>query len=282
MGLRYKALEIIFRNPRSKPPARIERWLLRLQQYDFTVTYRSGIGDPADYLSRHPESNLPHKRSMAEEYVNYIATNAFPKAMTLEKILPATKADPTLQVIKSLLYSEKWHTLKHPEQIPENADINELNSFSRLKSELTETSSGRLLLRGTRVVIPKELRSRAVQLAHEGHQGIIKTKKLLREKIWFPGIDSMVEIQIAGCLPCQAVSQPNKPEPLQMTQMPSQPWQILNVDFLGPLPTGEMLLVVIDQHSQFPEVEIMTTTTAVQQSSQNSTGFSLLMAFLRQ
>ena len=36
----------------------------------------------------------------------------------------------------------------------------------------------------------------------------------------------------------------------------------MNLDFLGPLPTGEMLLVVIDQHSRFPEVEIMTTTTA--------------------
>ena len=44
--------------------------------------------------------------------------------------------------------------------------------------------------------------------------------------------------------------------------MPSQPWQILNVDFLEPLPMGEMLLVVIDQHSQFLEVKIMTTTTA--------------------
>lgn len=35
----HKPLEIIFNNPRSKPPARIERWCLRLQPYDFKVEY---------------------------------------------------------------------------------------------------------------------------------------------------------------------------------------------------------------------------------------------------
>ena len=27
-------------------------------------------------------------------------------------------------------------------------------------------------------------------LAHVGHQGILKMKKLLREKVWFPGIEA--------------------------------------------------------------------------------------------
>ena len=34
------------------------------------------------------------------------------------------------------------------------------------------------------------------------------------------------------------------------------------MDFLGPLPSGEMLLVVIDQYSRFPEVEILRSTAA--------------------
>ena len=50
----HKALEVIFGNPTSKPPARIERWFLRLQQYKFRVVYKSGSANPADYLSRHP------------------------------------------------------------------------------------------------------------------------------------------------------------------------------------------------------------------------------------
>ncbi|TKS65153.1 Retrovirus-related Pol polyprotein from transposon 17.6 [Collichthys lucidus] len=50
----HKALEIIWNNPRSKPLARIERWGLRLQPYNFKVEYRKGADNPADYMSRHP------------------------------------------------------------------------------------------------------------------------------------------------------------------------------------------------------------------------------------
>ena len=54
----HKALELIFANPLSKPPARIERWLLRLQEYDFNVLYTAGNKNPADFLSRHPTEGL--------------------------------------------------------------------------------------------------------------------------------------------------------------------------------------------------------------------------------
>ena len=50
-----------------------------------------------------------------------------------------------------------------------------------------------IILRQRRIIIPQVLQSRAIQLAHEGHQGLTKTKSLVREKIWFPGIDKLVE-----------------------------------------------------------------------------------------
>jgi hypothetical protein len=49
--------------------------------------------------------------------------------------------------------------------------------------EVTTTKAGDLLLKGSRIVIPKALQDRATQLGHVGHQGIEKTKTLLREKI---------------------------------------------------------------------------------------------------
>ena len=51
-----------------------------------------------------------------------------------------------------------------------------------------------LALRGERIVVPQELRERMVKFAHEGHQGILRTKQLLRAHVWFPGIDVMVEM----------------------------------------------------------------------------------------
>ena len=46
----HKPLVTIYGNPNSKPPARIERWALKLQPYQLTVRYRRGAGNPADYV----------------------------------------------------------------------------------------------------------------------------------------------------------------------------------------------------------------------------------------
>ncbi len=47
-----------------------------------------------------------------------------------------------------------------------------------------------------------------------------------------------------------------------MTHLPSAPWKEVATDFLGLFPTGEYLLVVIDEFSRFPEVEVLTTVSA--------------------
>ena len=52
----HKPLEIIYGNINSKPSARIERWVLRFQPYSFSVVYKPGKDNPADFLSRHPSS----------------------------------------------------------------------------------------------------------------------------------------------------------------------------------------------------------------------------------
>jgi hypothetical protein len=72
-----------------------------------------------------------------------------------------------------------------------------------VKDELIVSNDKNIILRDTRIVIPKSLRADAIRLAlHVGHQGIVKTKSLIREKIWFPLIDSLVKSAIDSCLPC--------------------------------------------------------------------------------
>ena len=48
---------------------------------------------------------------------------------------------------------------------------------------------GKLVLRGTRIVLPKQLRCQALKLAHEGYSGILAMKQRLSTKVWWPGID---------------------------------------------------------------------------------------------
>ena len=245
----HKPLEIIYGSRNSKPSARIERWVLRLQPYTFKVIYKSGAENPADYLSRHPVKHSKHtQEKLAEQYVNFIALNGVPKAMSLQEIVKATNEDKTLQCLRASIKLDRW-------------DNERLKGFKSVKDEISVTSQG-IILRGSRIVLPETLKQRAVDLAHETHQGLTKTKALIREKIWFPDIDKLVKNTVDRCIACQATGRPNPPEPLAMTDMPNGPWEMVHIDFKGPLPSGEYLLVVTDRYSRFPEVEIVKSTKA--------------------
>lgn len=249
----HKPLLGIFSSQKPMSP-RIERWRLRLMPYKISLEYRPGRNEnnPADYLSRHPSGYAEHD-NMAEDYVKYVCSNAVPKAMTLEQIRLKTREDPILERVKRAIESGDWCR-----------DDETLKPFNVVKDELAVYNG--LLLRGTRIVLPRSLQSQAVDLAHVGHQGIVKTKRLLREKVWFSGIDTLVEEKVKNCLACQATSRSaaERPEPLKMTKLPQSAWKEISVDFFGPLsiPSAEYLLVLTDEYSRFPEVEIVTSTSA--------------------
>ena len=68
---------------------------------------------------------------------------------------------------------------------------------------------GQLVLRGTRVVIPKKLRPKVLSLAPEGHVGIVGTKQKLRSKVWWPGMEKDAEKYCKACYGYQLVSRPD-------------------------------------------------------------------------
>ena len=258
----HRPLVSLFNNAHSKPPTRIERWILKLQEYEFCVVYEPGKLNPADYLSRHPlptTSATSREEKVAEQHINYIIANAVPKSMSLDEIKTATKEDVALNLCMTAMQSQQWSNVlkKAP-----NSDIaSELQSLHHVKDELTLNATSDLLLRNNRIVIPASLRERTVDIAHEGHQGVVKTKQLLREKVWFPGIDRIVERKIKQCIPCQATSTSNLREPVVMSELPADVWVDVSIDFAD-LPSGEHLLVVTDDYSRFPVVEIVTSTSS--------------------
>ena len=100
----------------------------------------------------------------------------------------------------------------------------EVQPYKKLNDEVSVYNG--LVLRENRIVIPASLRSKAVDLAHQGHQGIVKTKQLIRDKLWFPEIDKMAEQKVQNCLSCQAATLKSpEPEALRMTPLPNAPWK---------------------------------------------------------
>lgn len=233
----HKPLEVIF-SPKSKPCARIERWVLRLQ---------SNIADP---LSRLVVANPMPKSfdEVTEQYVSSITALLVPVAIKLAEVEQHSKVDKTIQAVKQAIYHNKWTELAQP--------------FKLFETELCV--AGEILLRGTKIVMPEELRKRTIELAHEGHPGICKMKQRIRTKVWWPKIDAQVEAYVKKCRGCMMTAAPPPPEPMKRKELPNEPWQHIAIDFLGPLPSGDYLLVVVDYYSRFLEVEIMRKTDSTQ------------------
>ena len=234
---------------------------MRLQGYDFEIVHTEGSQNPSDFLSRHSSLNDDDKQgTLAEEYVNFLTSAAVPKAMTLAEIQEATAQDVTMQCLANLIRTQSWRNIEKLPQKFQNADRTELNRFKQIQHELTVNVKTNIILRDRCIVVPAALRDKAISIAHEGHQGLVKTKQLLREKIWFPGIDDTVKRMINKCIVCQANGPSNHPDPLQMSPLPPDPWHTVHMDFCGPFPLGEYLFVVIDAYLRFPEVEIVRST----------------------
>lgn len=240
-----KPLKFLFKE-RSKPSARIERWVLRLQTYNFDVIYEPGMTNLADALSRLSVTNPVAYRSSDEGCIFHLALTGFPNAVSVEEVEEETKEDVALQGVQQSLETGVWTEMS--------------KEFKAFSSELCFIRN--LLLRGDRLVIPEQLRPRMLEIAHESHPGMVVMKRRLRQKVWWPQMDKQVEDFVKKCKNCTLVATPNPPEPLSRTTLPEKAWTDLAIDFVGPLPSGHNLLVIVDYFSRFTEVIIMKQITA--------------------
>jgi hypothetical protein len=126
--------------------------------------------------------------------------------MTTEMIEEASKSDQELKELPEILINGRWHELKNKSYLPIRHELSTL---------------GFLILRGTRIVIPSELRDKILELGHEGYPRIVLMKQRLRSKVWWPGIDKDIEKCCKACYGCQLVAACEKPEPMSRREMPS-------------------------------------------------------------
>ena len=75
-------------------------------------------------------------------------------------------------------------------------------------------------------------------------------------------MDERVSAIVGPCVACQATVNTPSQEPVKSTELPKGPWENLAVDYYGPLPSGEYVLVVIDEYSRFADIDFMTSTSA--------------------
>ena len=133
---------------------------------------------------------------------------AAPKSISIDQIENEISKDIILEQVIESIQTNNWSR--------------NLQLFYTIHHQLSVYR--KVLLKNHQIVIPKKLQHLILQIAHSQHQGIQKTKNLLRQKVWWP--ESLTAIAI--------------------TRTPQNNWKKLAVDLEEPLPSGESILVITD------------------------------------
>lgn len=222
---------------------RLERIALRCQDYDFTLTYEPGSENIADGLSRLPLNATVTETSFVEEHVHFV--KSADALLSIDEIKEAGESDPELlEVVKVLdgtqnLVNNKW---KH------------------FKDELSFAQG--LLWRGRRIYVPEKLRKKALTLAHEAHQGIVRCKQRLRRILFWPGMDSDVEDYCRNCETCVRLQPLRRDTPNTATPLPDYCWEKCALDLVGPFPGEIYIMTVVDYRSKWPEAIVLKRITS--------------------
>ena len=165
--------------------------------------------------------------------------------VTASQISKWTSQDTLLAKVKEHVLNG-WHQVS--DEIP--------NSYRKFQEELSVFDG--CILRGNKVIIPPEGRTRVMDLLHEGTS---RMKELARSFVWWPGIDHDLQERVKGCEPCQRLRHNPAPAPLHPWEFPHHPWERIHADFAGPF-QGKMFLIVVDAFSKWLEVKPLTAATS--------------------
>ena len=278
-----------------------QRWVAKLANYNFSIRYRCGVSNTeADALSRIKWSealsdNVDIENGCMDTHViNAILTGAVTKSSLIEsvscsaKVIPTEldkdtgklsdinwtkeqRLDPNLGVIIRLIESGQLSKRKL-----QGKDSSEVKSFLRNKKSLklvkdvlyrksySDNSTSKKTL--WQLVVPKPFRERALLGCHDdvGHQAILRTLSLLRERFYWPGMQEEATQHVLKCSRCLRRKTPPQVAPLQPILV-TQPLELVHMDYLSLEPSKgniENVLVITDHFTRYALAYPSKTQTA--------------------
>lgn len=253
----HKPLVNIINKPLVNAPPRLQRMLMRLQPYSFTLVYKPGrYLYIADALSRavapgnDDSSASPADHLDAQAQVCAVSADNPLTDSHFIQIQKCAKEDTQMQeLIKQI--KRGWPT--HKSQVSES-----LKQYWDSKEDLTVNYG--LVWKGNRIVIPKCMRTSMVKNIHIGHLGIEKCKLRAKEIMFWPNMTSQIQDYLSHCQSCLTYRRQNTKEPLLSHEVPSRAWYKVGTDLFH---FGrKTYLIVVDYYSKFVEmIELYSTTS---------------------
>ncbi|XP_062601076.1 uncharacterized protein K02A2.6-like [Saccostrea cucullata] len=245
----HKPLESIVKKSLLAAPRRLQRMLLRLQQYEYTISYKPGkTMYLADTLSR--------------AYLNETGTTSFERdleivnkvqylpmtVVRLSEIRKHSYQDESLQVLMDVIL-HGWPQKR--EEVPHLA-----RPYFDFRDELSVQDG--ILFRGERAIIPEAIRLDMMQRIHSSHLGIGGCLRRAKEYVFWPGMHSEISQYIQSCETCQMFETKQQKETLIPHDVPDRPWMKVGTDLCSF--AGNDYLVTVDYFSNFWEIDFLENT----------------------
>ena len=227
-------------------PPRIQRLRMRLLRFDFTISHVPGKHlMAADALSRAPSQStcIPEREEEINLYVESVLFQLPASDKRLEEISVQQKEDPVCR--KPMDYCEEGWPDTH--KLP-----NSLIPYWSSRGEISMVRG--ILLKGSRLIIPSNMRLEIPERIHEEHQGIVKCRRRVKDSVWWPGLSKQLADMVTNCRKCIEHRKPNR-EPMIPLEVPERPWQVLGTNLFSL--NGRIYLLVVNYFSRYIEVSLL-------------------------
>ena len=240
----------IMKKPLHQAPPRLQRMLFQLQQYNIQVKHLPGKQIPvADTLSRKflPDTDPTLSQSL-ECHVNVVMSSLPVSDQKLQEIRNASENDTQLCRLRQTIL-DGW-----PESRKKCPP--EVTDYWNHRDELSVING--LILKNQKIVIPKILRPKMLEILHQGHFGCERTLRRARDTMFWPNISGDIKEMVLSCPICLEHRKSNPKEPLISHEIPEYPWQNVATDLFTW--DDKDFLLTVDYYSSYFEVQQLTNT----------------------
>ena len=252
----HQPLQSIFQKDLASAPKRLQKMMLFLQRYNFTVAYRKGsslcLADTLSRASCRDEATTPSIPDTFQVFRMH-PTQLDPTSPSLtddtcERLRWATALCQEIRSLAHYIFHD-WPPFQ--DHLPQ-----QLQAFRHFWEELSIAES--ILLKATRAIVPPLLCPSMRTKIHHSHRGPEYCLRFARDAVFWPNMSKVIEEFCHSCSTCAQYGKQAAAKPMLSHPIPTLPWQFVSQDIFA---FGhKQYLITVDHYSDFYELDKLVNT----------------------